>query len=926
MTRSLSAETLALLAESLFGVAAEAVVLAGECQVNVRLDVDGRPRYQLKVYAAETDSSEIELQQAVHAYLGRLVSPVVTVALRGSATAVVDGAPRVVHLLDWVGGRVWAEAGSPDSGRLVALGAAVARLDETLAGFDHPALDRRYRWNPLYGTELARVLPLLTDRDRPVVEHGLARLVEVLPALRLLPQQAIHNDANDHNVIVAEDGSLAGIIDLGDIVRAPRVCGLAVAMTYAQLGSPDPVSAAAAVVSGYHAESPLSAAELALLPDLVDIRLATSIANAAEQRAADPDNEYLDISQPQIRRLVDASADYPRPLLEARLRDACGYRPVAAERTVVSWLRSADCDPAPILRTTRPRTGRYREERATGVDMGVEVFGSAGEPISSPLDGVVVAVDDRGAAVLLEYRTGDGTPFWLRLSRVGEPIVAAGDSVRRGDPVGRITDSGSAPSVHLRLFTTLFDGSTDLVDPSETDVWASISPNPALLLGIPVQASVSRHDAAAIAARRRANLSATLSASYAEPLHIVAGRGAELFDAHGWSYLDLVNNVCHVGHCHPRVVAALSGQAQTLNTNTRYLHANITEYARRLAATFPDPLNVVFLTNSGSEANDLALRLARTATGREHAMVLDWAYHGNLGSLIEISPYKFNRPGGTGPGARVRVCAVPDPYRGEFGADGPRYVADLAAHCAELTAAATPPAAFIHESIPGCAGQIDLAEGYLEGAYATARAAGALCIADEVQCGFGRVGTHMWAFERHGVVPDIVTLGKPIGNGHPLGAVVTTARVARGFVTGMEYFNTFGGNPVSCAVALSVLDVLEDERLMAHAETVGGRFAAMLTALADRHEAIGDVRGRGLFLGVDLVSDRHSKRPDRVLAKRVVEAAKREGVLLSTDGPADNVLKIKPPMVLTVGQAERAVAVIDRALADSADDESSQMV
>src|SRR6185312_7011313 len=232
---------------------------------------------------------------------------------------------------------------------------------------------------------------------------------------------------------------------------------------------------------------------------------------------------------------------------------------------------------------------------------------------------------------------------------------------------------------------------------------------------------VAERSAEAIAARRAVQLSPNLSLSYTDPLHITAGEGAELIDVDGRGYVDLVNNVCHVGHAHPRVVAAIAEQAARLNTNTRYLHANITEYARRLAATFPDPLNVVMLTNSGSEANDLALRLARTATGREHTLVLDWAYHGNLSSLIEISPYKFNRKGGRGPGERVRVCALPDPYRGAFGADGPRYAEEVEALCADI-----PPGVFIHESFPGVAGQIDLADGYLPAAYAAARAAGAI--------------------------------------------------------------------------------------------------------------------------------------------------------------------------------------------------------
>lgn len=987
----MQAPVLAALAAELFDVHAEAVPLPGEHNTNARLDVGGRPRYLLKLYSAETRPGEIACQEAVMDHLARNGSRVPTAALVAAGTATVAGKQRAVHLLEWIPGIPWSVAAPADGQRLRALGSAVATLDRALAGFEHPELDRDFRWHPLRARDLERSLSRVADGEREFTASALARLGELMPELLALPQQAIHNDANENNVLLDAGGRVTAVIDFGDVVRAPRVCGLAVAAAYAQLGQAHPVAAACAVIAGYHAETPLSAAELRLLPDLINGRLAMSITNAVEQLTADPANVYLDTSQGPIRELVKALRAEPREVLVARFRDACGYRPVPAEREIVSWLRSAACDPAPMLRTD-PATarihsidwtargpaelhidrgaeavdaaiaadraaggatltlGRYREDRVvyrsdafgTGpggerrtVHMAIDLFDAAGAPVFAPFDGTVEAAEFRGAdydyggVLVLEHRTGTGTPFWLlvgHLDRHSAERLRAGDPVRRGEPIGRVgppaENGGWPPHIHVQLFTTLPGRSTELpgvVRPSEADVWESICPNPNLVLRAPGNtAVVPDRDAEQIAARRAANLSPSLSLSYAEPLHITAGEGAELIDAFGRRYLDLVNNVCHVGHCHPQVVAAIAEQAGRLNTNTRYLHANIAEYARRLAATFPDPLNVVMLTNSGSEANDLALRLARTATGREHVLALDWAYHGNLSSLVEISPYKFNRPGGTGPGERVRVCEVPDPYRGAFGPDGPRYAEHVASLCGALCAAHTPPAAFIHESVLSCAGQIELADGYLPAAYAAARAAGALCIADEVQCGFGRVGEQLWAFERHGVVPDIVTLGKPIGNGHPVGAVVTTPEVARRFRTGMEYFNTYGGNPVSCAAALAVLDVVEGERLMANAARVGGYLLQRLSAMAERHPAVGDVRGRGLFLGVDLVADRAGRDPDRALAKRVVEAAKRDGVLLSTDGPGDNVLKIKPPLVLGMDQARRAADVLDRALAAAA--------
>src|SRR5262249_3073860 len=321
-----------------------------------------------------------------------------------------------------------------------------------------------------------------------------------------------------------------------------------------------------------------------------------------------------------------------------------------------------------------------------------------------------------------------------------------------------------------------------------------------------------------------------------------------------------------------------------------------------LAAMLPDPLSVVYLTNSGSEANDLALRLARAHTGASDTLVLDHAYHGNLSSLIAISPYKFNRAGGQGRPDGTWVCELPDPYKGRLRLDeaylGRRYAEDVRRQLDAVEAAGRRPAAFVVESLPSCAGQIVLPDGYLESAFAHAREAGAVCIADEVQTGFCRVGTHAFAFETQGVVPDVVTLGKPIGNGHPLGAVVTTPALARSFETGMEYFNTYGGNPVSCAAGLAVLDVIRDERLMARAERVGGHLRAGLNHLPGGPALTGDVRGRGLSRGVDLVRGRGTREHATAAAAAVKEAMVARRILISTDGPRDNVLKIKPPLAV----------------------------
>ncbi len=416
---------------------------------------------------------------------------------------------------------------------------------------------------------------------------------------------------------------------------------------------------------------------------------------------------------------------------------------------------------------------------------------------------------------------------------------------------------------------------------------------------------------------RRQHIGPSLSISYRKPLKIVRGAGPYLFDERGRAFLDAVNNVCHVGHCHPRVVAAAHAQNAVLNTNTRYLHDLLVEYAERLIATLPDPLEVCYFVNSGSEANDLAWRLARTRTGRKDAVVVDGAYHGTTICAIELSPYKFDGPGGAGRAPHVQQVPAPDVYRGPHEATDPQAGRKYAAEVERaIERAGGRVAAFFVESMISCGGQLIPPPGYLKQAFHHVRDAGGLCVADEVQVGFGRAGSAFWAFEPQGVVPDVVTLGKPIGNGHPLSAVVTTREIADAFANGMEYFNTFGGNPVSCAAGLAVLDVIEDEGLQENARVVGDHLLRRLGRLADRHQLIGDVRGHGLFVGIELVRDLATLEPATDEATAVIEAMRDRGILLSTEGPFHNVIKIKPPMVWTTAHADIFVDTLDEVLAE----------
>jgi len=398
---------------------------------------------------------------------------------------------------------------------------------------------------------------------------------------------------------------------------------------------------------------------------------------------------------------------------------------------------------------------------------------------------------------------------------------------------------------------------------------------------------------------RKRLLGRNLSIAYEKPLNIVRGEMQYLYDDEGRRYVDAYNNVAHVGHCHPKVVAAGRRQMALLNTNTRYLSELINIYAERVTATLPDALSVCYFVNSGSEANELALRLARAYTKARDVIVLAHAYHGNTTTLIDISPYKHDGPGGDGPPSWVHKAPLPA-SKEDAGA-----VVDI------IRKRSPRLCGFIAESMPSVAGQIVFPDGYLEKVYDAVRGAGGVCIADEVQTGYGRIGTHFWAFEKYGVVPDVVVLGKPIGNGHPIGAVITTPEIAESFDNGMEFFSTFGGNNVSCAIGLKVLEVVQEEELQSHALEVGERLLDGLRELQQRHEIIADVRGSGLFLGVELTQD---GQPATDEARRVVNRMREEGILLGADGPFHNVVKIRPPMPFSLDDADQLIATLDTVL------------
>lgn len=632
-------------------------------------------------------------------------------------------------------------------------GGFLARMNQALLDLRHPAIEaRRYHWDLTHALVNTDLTAHISDaHKRKWADYFFLQFREqVSPHIRNLRHAVIHADANDWNVLTHE-GQISGLIDFGDMVYAPLVNELAIAMAYALFEKAEPLEWAAYLVEGYQAVLPLTETELGLLYYLVGARLAVSVSRSAYTHTQKPDSEYITISEQPAWDLMEKWVAISPEAARRAFKQAAGFPP--------------------------------------------------------------------------------------------EPV---------------------------------YDPQPDLK-------------------------------------RRHQFISKSLSVSFQTPIQMSGAAFQYMFDTSGNTYLDAYNNIPHVGHCHPHVVAAGQRQMAQLNTNTRYLYDLLPDYAERLLNTFPKSLNRIFFVNSGSAASDLAIRLAMAHTQRQHLLVMEHGYHGHTRLGIDISSYKFEGKGGAGQREYIFKAPIPDAYKGKYAGmedAGKRFAQDAI----QLLNTQHPVAAFISEPVVGCGGQVPLAPGYLTAMYAAIRKQGGLCISDEVQAGFGRLGEWFWGFEMHAVVPDIVVMGKPMGNGHPMAAVVTTEAVAHSFENGMEFFSSFGGNPVSCAIGMAVLDVMEAEELQRHAYETGIYLKARIRDLQGRFDAIGDVRGSGLFLGAELVLDRASKAPNTALAKHIKNTMKEHFILVGTDGPADNVLKIKPPLSFDRNNADQFVEVLEGSL------------
>ncbi len=990
----ISEEKAAELAERYYNVKGKIVPIAGELDLNFKIDDIKGKSYIFKISRPGTEEDFLDFQEELLEYLESIediVSPIVYPDIEGSKLPVyVDkyGEERFLRLLSWIPGRIFSSVNPHTNGLLSSLGKQCGNLVNALSSFDHLYAHRDLEWDLAQAEWTYKNLKYFTVEEAKIVVYFQNLYENILPEYKQLRKGIIQNDANDNNIIVSEDlknPKVTAVIDFGDAIHTQIVNELAIAIAYAVMNKPDPLEASLPIVRNFNKIIPLEGEELKCLYILVAMRLVISVCKSAINKKNEPENEYLLISEKPAWDLLKKWKEIPERLAYYSFRSICGFNASPDYDKFIEWSKAQDISlkqmfpevdsdevfkvdmsvgssflgnvkeynnlklseiKFEVLRDNqrgkivcggyseaRPfySTDTFKKESNTGpefrtVHLGIDYWLADRTAIHAPLDGIVYSIHnndnekDYGYTLILKHKIDKNFSFYTlygHLSKDSIDILTENQNVEQGDLIAyvgnRYENGGWVPHLHFQVILDMLGNKTNfpgVAFPKEMSVWSNISPDPNLLFKNPELEDETGFDYHIIKEFRNNHLGKSLSLSYEEPLTILRGDKQYLINYDGKKYLDTVNNVAHVGHEHPKVVKAGQNQMAVLNTNTRYLHNNIIEFAEELLKVLPEELSVIHFVNSGSEANELALRMAKTYSKQKDVIALEVGYHGNTGACVDVSSYKFDGKGGSGIPDNTHIVPLPDSYRGkhrgELWETGELYANYIKEKIDKLKSENKGVAAFIAESIVSCGGQIELPDNYLKLAYKYVREAGGVCVADEVQVGFGRVGEKFWGFELHDVVPDILTMGKPIGNGHPLAAVACTQEIADTFANGMEYFNTFGGNPVSCAIGKEVLKIIKNEKLQENALEVGNYLKEELLKLKDKYSIIGDVRGKGLFLGIEL-NNPDDIEPLPIKTKYVTNRMKDFGILMSIDGPDCNVLKIKPPMCFSKENADELI-------------------
>ncbi|MFD3401387.1 aminotransferase [Kribbella sp. NPDC058693] len=933
-----------------YGIEGEVTELGSQQDANFLVSA-ADAQYVLKVSNAAFTREDLAAQDLAAAEVARQEPDIqVPVAVPGPDGSTVQpiafgGGPTYARLVTFVAGDVLSDSAYLAPEIVAALGDLAARTSRALAGLGGEVPARSLQWDLRNAAEVVtRLADFVTVPGGPDAARAAASTAAkaLAPYAGNLPLQVIHGDLTDDNVIAAVDADgrrrPVGVIDFGDLTESWSIAELAVTCTSLLYHSPDLSTMLPAIVA-YDRIRPISDDELAALGPLVVLRAAALMVSGQQQTQVDRDNRYASENLAREWAIFEQATSVPLEVLTELIR--ASIRPRKERRTVdgspLLWIGDQPVVPGQLdLSTTsvdlhdgrflldeaeavaaagaitrdgsvavavpflQPRLTRTRLnsfEAPASVGLGVEVFAVQELELRAPWAGVIQRHDD---AVALKGR--DGVTLWLS----GASVDAEG-TVETGDVLGQLTP-GAALRVQL---TDLETRPPFFIQASLADAWAGSCPDPTGLIDAVATPPTVDH----LLERRESAFAPVQEHYFREPPQIERGWRNHLFDTEGRSYLDMVNNVSILGHGHPRLAAAVEQQWRLLNTNSRFHYRAVVEFSERLADLLPEPLDTVFLVNSGTEADDLALRLAWANTGRRDVIAVREAYHGWSDATDAISTSVADNPNALDSRPSwVHTVAAPNAYRGQYrGPDAYRYAADAVAYINKLS---TPPAAFLSESFYGNAGGMALPDGYLQAVYAAVRRAGGLCIADEVQVGYGRLGNHFWGFEQQGVVPDIVTVAKAMGNGHPLGAVITTAAIAAGYRSQGYFFSSAGGSPVSCVAGTTVLDVLRDEQLQENARVVGDHLRMRLLELADRHPIIGAVHGMGLYVGVELVRDRITLEPAAAETAAICERMRELGVIMQPTSDRLCVLKIKPPLGVTITDADFFADALDRVLTE----------
>jgi 4-aminobutyrate aminotransferase-like enzyme/Ser/Thr protein kinase RdoA (MazF antagonist) len=932
-----------------FGVPAQADPLGSQQDANFLLrNGAGEPVGVLKIANPAFSRAELEAQDAAAAFIaaGESIRTAENMApdLGDSGIADVDGLlARIIRYLP--GGTLSGER-YLRPGQVAALGDLAGRTCRALAAFDHPGVDRVLQWDLRHSRRTVEVLAAhVGDAHRRLTVESAAEVAwQVLAGLAAdLPVQVIHGDITGDNVVCSDGrGEPDGLIDFGDLMRSWTVAELAVTVATLLRHHGGEPAATLPAIEAFHAVRPLSPAEVEALWPLVVLRAAVLVVSGIHQSSIDAENSYAASALDLEWRIFERANAIPLDVMTAQIRDVLGMAATAPQiggvapliagldtDRVVRLDLSVEADAMDAGAWLEPgcEDRLARESLTAGAAAVITTFGQARLTHSatlSPISPATVATGIQvwpGSAVTM-------TAPWAGSVAVGPDVVtltgADGTVQLQGAvrPIGSATAPGEVTAgtplaavdgpVWIQVRRTDTEVSREVprfVRPEYAAGWLSRVSDPAVLLGLPHLPTNDGHsgrDSVDLRQRRARSFAEVQEHYYQHPPRIERGWREHLIATDGRSYLDMVNNVAVLGHGHPELADAVARQWRRLNTNSRFNYGAVVALSERLAATLPEPLDTVFLVNSGSESDDLALRLAMAATGRHDVVAVAEAYHGWTYATDAISTSIADNPNAlsTRP-AWVHTVPSPNSYRGEHrGAEASRYAPEAVAIIERLTAQGYPPAAFICEPFYGNAGGMALPDGYLRAVYAAVRAAGGLAIADEVQVGYGRTGRWFWAFEQQGVVPDIVCVAKAMGNGQPLGAVITTKAIADAYRSCGYFFSSAGGSPVSCVVGLTVLDLIERDGLQRNAVSVGDHLKARITALSERYPLIGTVHGSGLYMGVELVRDRATLEPAVTETAAICERMRELGVIVQPTGDRQNVLKMKPPMCITRESAD----------------------